>query len=116
LPFARALNVGGRIIERSGVIIDELKNLGLDTEKLEEIRSKAESHLTEIETRLEDGDLEGAIEALQELKDDILELCNAYLDLVFPEGVPDELKDALGTLGQRLEEIAKKMAESLQAL
>jgi hypothetical protein len=110
------LNVGGRVIERSGVIIDELKNLGLDTEKLEEIHGEAESHLAEIEARLEDGDIEGAIEALQELKDDILELCNAYLDLVFPEGVPDEPKDAIGALGQRLEEIAEKMAENLQTL
>lgn len=110
------LNVGGRVIERSGVIIDELKNLGLDTEKLEEKHSEATFHLTEIEKKLNDGDLEGAIDALQGLKDDILELCNSYLDLVFPEGVPDELKDAIGALGQRLEEIAEKMAESLQTL
>ena len=41
---------------------------------------------------------------------------NAYLDLVFPEGVPDELKDAIGALGQRLEGITEKMAESLQTL
>ena len=110
------LNVGGRVIERSGVIIEELKNLGLDTDELEDIHGEAESHLAEIEAKLEDGDLEGAIEALQELKDDILELCDTYLDLVFPEGVPDELKDAMGALGERLEEIAEKIAESLQTL
>ena len=110
------MNVGDRVIERSGVIIDELKILGLDTEELEEIHGEAESHLAEIETKLEDGDLDGAADSLQELKDDILELCNAYLDLVFPEGVPDEIKDAMGKLGERLEEIAEHMAESLNTL
>jgi hypothetical protein len=110
------MNVGDRVIERSGVIIDELKSLGLDTEELEEIHGEAESRLAEIETKLEDWDLDGAADSLQELKDDILELCNAYLDLVFPEGVPDEIKDAMAKLAERLEEIAEHMAESLNNL
>ena len=110
------MNVGQRVVERCDVIIDELESLGLDTEGLEAIHGEAEHHLAEIQTRLEGGDIEGAVDALRELKDDMLELCNAYLDLVFPEGVPDELEEAMGALAERLEEIAENMAESLETI
>jgi hypothetical protein len=110
------VNVGDRVVERTGVIIGELKSLGLDTESLETIHEEAELHLAEAESNLEDGDLVGTAEALAQLVEDLVELRDAYIDLVFPDGFPDDIKDAMDNLGQKLEDIADKLEESLDDL
>ena len=103
-------------MERTGVIIDELNNLELDTENLETIHSKAELHLAEAESMFEEGDMVGTAEALSHLVDDLIELRDAYIDLVFPDGFPDEIEDAMDNLGKKLEEIAEKLEKSLDNL
>ena len=120
IPLSRALrhwvNVCSRVVDRSGLIIEELKNLGLDTESLEAIYGEAESNLALVETSLESGDFATAITALQEFTENLIELCDAYVDLVFPEGVPDAFKEALTTMVARLEGIAENLEENLQIL
>jgi len=110
------VNIGGRVIERTSVIIDELKSLGLETENLEKIHNEAESHQAEAETKLNEADYDGTVKALRNLKDSLIELRNAYVDLVFPEGFPHELEDAMDTMGEKLGKIAVNMEESLETL
>lgn len=110
------VNIGGRVVERTGVIIDELKSLGLETENLETIHNEAESNQGEAEAKLEEADFDGTAKALSNLVDSLIELRNAYVDLVFPEGFPDELEDAMDTLGEKLGKIAVNMGESLETL
>jgi len=110
------VNVGKRVVERTGIIIDELERLGLDTEELEAIHGEAESHLDEAITKFEEDDFEGTAEALRKLKDDLIELRDAYIELVFPEGYPDELDDAMDTLGGKLEEVSENMNTGLENL
>jgi len=110
------VNVGERVLDRTDAIIDELGRLGLDTGELEDIHGEAEGRLALAVEKLEEEDYEAAAEALRGLKDSLLELREAYLDLVFPEGYPDELDDAMETLGERLEEMADNLEESLETL
>jgi hypothetical protein len=110
------VNVGERILDRTGTIIAELGRLGLDTGELEEIHGEAEGHLALAVEKLEEEDYEAAADALHDLKDSLVELRDAYLDLVFPEGFPGELEDALDTLGEKLEDLADNMQESLETL
>jgi hypothetical protein len=110
------VNVGERVLDRTDTIIDELGRLGLDTGELEDIHGEAEDHLALAVEKLDEEDYEAAVEALRDLKDSLLELRDAYLDLVFPEGYPDELEDAMETMGEKLEEMADKMEESLETI
>lgn len=120
IPSKRILqhwvNIGERVLGRTSIIIKELDSLGLDTEELETIHGEAESHLEDAITKLDADDFEGTAEALKELKDDLLKLRDAYIDLVFPEGFPTGLEDAMDTLGEKLEGITEKMKESLENL
>lgn len=109
-------NVGERIVDRTGVIIDELKRLEMDTGELERIHGEAETHLAEAKAKLEDGDIVGSAGALMELKEDLLGLRDAYVDLVFPEGVPEAIQEAMDALGEKLRETAEDMEESLENL
>jgi len=110
------VNFGERVLDRTDTIIDELGRLGLDTGDLEAIHGEAEGHLALAVDKLDEEDYEAAADALRDLKDSLLELKDAYLDLVFPEGYPDELEDAMETLGERLEEMADNLEESLETL
>ena len=120
VPAERVLqhwvNVGERVLDRTDTIIDELGRLGLDTGELEAIHGEAERHLALAVEKLEEEDYEAAADALRGLKDSLMELRDAYLDLVFPEGLPAELEDAMETLGERLEEMADNMQESLETI
>jgi hypothetical protein len=120
VPVKRILqhwvNVGERILDRTDTIIDELGRLGLDTGELEEIHGEAEDHLALAVEKLDEEDYEAAADALHDLKDSLMELREAYLDLVFPEGFPEELEDAMGTMAEKLEDLADNMQESLETL
>ena len=110
------VNVCDRVTERCGVIIGDLKTVGLDVTALESIHDDAESHLSDAETKLDEGDIIGAISSLELLKGDLLALCEAYGDLVFPDGVPEEFTTAMNSLKDRLEDLAGKMADSLDTV
>ncbi len=114
--LTRLVNVGERVVERTDVIIGELKSLELDISELEEINAKAEVHLADAKAKLEEGDYEGTADALRSLKDDMLELRDAYVDLVFPEGMPESIGAAFEALGEKLAETAGKMEEILDTL
>jgi hypothetical protein len=110
------INVGERVLDRTDTIIDELGRLGLDTGELEEIHGEAESHHALAVEKLEEQDFEAAADALHDLMESLVELRDAYVDLVFPEGFPGELEDALDTLGEKLGDVADNMQESLETL
>jgi len=110
------VNVGERVLDRTDTIIDELGRLRLDTGDLEEIHGEAKGHLALAVEKLEEEDYEAAADALHDLKNSLMELRDAYLDLVFPEGLPAEFEDAMETLGEKLEEMADNMQESLETL
>jgi len=110
------VNVGERVLDRTGTIIDELGRLGLDTRDLEETHGEAEEHLALAVEKLEGEDYEAAADVLRSLKDSLMDLRDAYMDLVFPEGLPAELDDAMETLGERLGDVADNMQESLETL
>lgn len=114
--LTRLVNVGERVVERTDVIIGELKSLELDTATLEEIHAKAETHLADAKAKLEEGDYEGAVDALRFFKEDMLDLRDAYVDLVFPDGMPESIEAAFDVLGEKLAEIAGKMEESLDTI
>ena len=110
------VNIGEKVLERTGIIIDELKSLDIDTDELEEIHGEAENHQAEAAMKLDEGDIQGTLDALQELINDLIELKEAYLNLVFPEGVPEEIEDVMDVIGEKLEEAAKNMEESIETL
>ena len=110
------INVGERVLDRTDTIIDELDHLGLNTGELEEIHGEAEGHLALAVEKLEEEDYEAAADALHDLKDSLMELRDAYLDLVFPEGFPDELEDAMDTMAEKLEDLVDNMQESFETL
>jgi len=120
VPPSRVLghwvNIGEKVVERTGVIINELKRLEMDTGELEEIHGEAEIHVAEAKAKLEDGEIVGAVGALMEFKEDLIELRDAYVDLVFPEGVPEALQEAMDALWEKLQETAQDMEESLETL
>lgn len=76
------VNLGDRVVERTEIIISELKTLGIDVAELEEIYKRAEIDLKEARDKFTAGDFEGAIESLKKLKADFIELREAYKELV----------------------------------
>jgi hypothetical protein len=110
------INVGERVLDRTDTIIDELDRLGLDTGELKEIHGEAETRLALAVEKLEEEDFEAAADALHDLRDSLVELRDAYVDLVFPEGFPGELEDAMDTLGEKLGDVADNMQESLETI
>ena len=110
------VNVGNRVVDRTGTIIDELKTVGLDVSTLEAIHSEAESHASLAEEKYGEGDLVGAVNALTDLQGDIEDLIDAYTGLVFPEGIPAEVETAMSNLANKLQEIATKLSDALESL
>jgi hypothetical protein len=103
-------------VERTGVIIGELEELGLDIGSLETIHGDMEVHLADAVSGLESEDYVGAVEALTQLVEDLENLKEAYINLVFPDGFPDEMKDAMDKIGEKFGEIAERLEESLEGM
>ena len=76
------IRVGERVVERTETIISELETLGLDVSELKEIHLKAEADLKEAQDAFDAGNIEGAIDALHDLKADLIDLRDAYDELI----------------------------------
>jgi hypothetical protein len=104
-----AIHLADRAIERSGMIIDDLARLGFDVATLERWTDAAAEDLADAESAFEAGDMEGARDALEEVRDDFAALRDAYHDLVngedlsrgteaTVEGLVTQLDTAIDTL------------------
>jgi tetratricopeptide (TPR) repeat protein len=106
------INVGDRILERTSMIISELEALGMDVSELKEIHSKAEDDWNTAKEKYDEGDIDGAIEALKQLKDDLKELKQAYLDLL-SEDLPEDVAEIIELTAEAVEETVESMEESI---
>jgi len=86
------IRVGERAVDRTGTIITELGRLGIDITELEDIHSQADANLALAKDKFNDGDIDGAIDALHDLKSDFIELRDAYDDLIFGGALSSDMK------------------------
>jgi len=107
------INVCSRAVYRTDTIIDELETLGFDVTELREIHGKAEAHLEEAEDEFNAGDLDGALEALKDVKQDFIELREAYDDLIFGGELPADMEAKVESVSNALDDIVDEMDESL---
>jgi uncharacterized protein YpuA (DUF1002 family) len=103
------IHVGERVVDRTATIISELDRLGIDVTELREIHAQAETDLEKAKEAFDASDLEGAIDALKDLKTDLIELRDAYEELVFGGALSEDLKATVestsAVLGDTIEEM-----------
>ncbi|MCD4739946.1 hypothetical protein K8R43_01990 [archaeon] len=109
------VGVGDRVIERTETIISELDSLGLDVTELESIHAEAEGYWNEAKTAYDEGDFEAAKEALENLRDTLRKLRDAYHDLVFGGELPEEIEPKVEAIVDSLDETTADMEETLPA-
>ena len=103
------INVGERIVDRTATIISELDRLGIDDTELREILAQAETDLDKAKGAFNAGDLEGAIDALKDLKTDLLELRETYEELVFGGELSGDLKATVASTSAVLRDTIEEM-------
>ncbi len=96
------IRVGERAVDRTGTIISELKRLGIDITGLETIHSQAEADLALAKERFNEGDIDGAIDALHDLKTDFIELRDAYDELIFGGALSSDMKTTVEYVSEAL--------------
>lgn len=99
--------VGERVVERTGVIISDLDELGIDVSELEEIHGEADELLEEAKDAFDSNQTEEAIDTLKEFRDKLEELKEAYSDLVF--GDMPEVEALVEANEEALEEVVSEM-------
>lgn len=103
------INVGERIVDRTATIISELDRLGIDVTELREIHAQAEADLEKAKEAFDAGDLEGAIDALKDLKTDLIELREAYEELVFGGELSGDIKATVASTSAVLSDTIEEM-------
>ncbi len=86
------IHVGERAVDRTATIISELETLRIDVTILQEIHSQAKVDLDRTKEAFKANDIQGAIDALHELKADFVDLKNAFYDLVNDRKVTGDSK------------------------
>jgi hypothetical protein len=107
------INVGERIVERTATIISELETLGIEVTELKKIHLQAEADLKKAQEAFDAGNLEGAIEALKNLKTDFIELRDAYHKLVFSGVLSGDIKATVEATSAALDDTLKDMEASI---
>ena len=107
------INVGDRMVERTDTIISELETLGIDVTELQEIHSKAEADLEKAQEEFNKGNLAGAIDALKDLKTDLIELRDAYEELIFGGSLPEDIEAKVEAMVDTLDDTIEDMEESI---
>jgi len=107
------IRVGERVLDRTSTIISELEKLGIDTTELVEIHSYAETNLTLAQNKYESGDINGSIDSLHDLKQNFIDLKDAYLDLVFGGELSDTLESAVELTSEALEDTIEQMEKTI---
>jgi len=101
------LAVCDRALERIDTVISELKDLGLGVTALEEAHSKAETDLEEAKEAFDSGNLLKALGALSDLKSDLIELKEAYEELI---------KDLSGHMKEKVESLIEALRDALEGM
>ncbi len=109
------IDVGEKALERIDTIITELEILDIDVTELRNIHSKADDDLEKANNEFDEPrDLEGAIEALRDLKTDLIELRKAYEELVFGGVLSGNMKVKIETTIDDLSDFVEDMEENMQ--
>lgn len=107
------LKTGARMVERTGTIIDELETLGIDVAELREIHDRAQADLDEAQAAFDAGNLVGAVAALRELKTVMIELRDAYEELIFGGALPDNAEAKVTAAVNALDSTVGKMSKDV---
>jgi len=86
------IRVGERAVNRTATIISEIEILGINVTSLQQIHSQAEVDLTKAKDAFNVNDMQGAIDALHELKADFIDLKDAFYRLVIDGEVTGDAK------------------------
>ena len=106
-------HVGDRVVERTNTIISELETLGIDTTTLRGIHSQAEVDLEKARNEFDAGNFEEAINALKDLKTDLIELRDAYEVLVSGDVLPKNMENKIEATINALDNTVGKMENSI---
>ncbi len=107
------INVGDRIVDRTDTIISELDALGIDVTELREIHIKMGADLETAQEEFEALNFKEAIEALEEFKTHLIELRDAYEELIFGDTLPEEMEAKLEATIDVLDDSIKNMDNSI---
>ena len=107
------INVGDRMVERTDTIISELETLGIDVTELQKIHSKAEEDLERAQDEFDAGNLIGAIDALKDLKTDLIELRDAYEGLISEGALPEDMEAKVEAMIDTLDDTVEDMEDSI---
>jgi hypothetical protein len=107
------ITVGERVVERTATIISGLDRLEIDVTELQDIHSQAENDLEKAKEAFDAGDLEAAIDALKDLKTDLIELRDAYEELVFGGELSGDLKATVESTSAVLSDAIEEMEASM---
>ncbi len=107
------ITVGERAVDRTYTIISELDTLGIDVKELKEIHSKAETDLKKAQDAFDAGNLGEAVEALEDLKTDLIELREAYDELISGGELPEDMESKVKSTTDALDDIIEEMDNSL---
>ncbi len=112
------IDVCERVVERTDTLISELDSLGIDVTELESIQSKVEADLKEAQDAFNAGDLEAAVDALEDLETDLIELKDAYSEPLFGETLTEyveaEIEAAMeDAITAAMEDAMKAMIDEL---
>ena len=107
------INVGDRAVERTATIISELELLGVDVMELKAIQSKTETDVKRARDEFDAGNIKGATDALKDLKTDLIELRDAYDELLFEGMLPEEAESAVEKMSDMLDNTASNMEKSI---
>ncbi|MFH1751369.1 MAG: hypothetical protein ABH821_00290 [archaeon] len=108
------ITVGTKVLERTSMIIEDLKLIGINVSELEAIQVKAEDNLEKARTEFDNGNYEESVEFLELLRENLEELHDAYMELIFGETVTEEnLEQDLQATANSLEKTLEDMDESI---
>jgi len=104
------IDVGDRALHRTSTVITELESMGFNVTELKTIQADAESDWQDAKDAYEADDINAAIDALKRLKNDLLDMKEAYLRLIASGKLPDSYETALQATSDALAEAANGMA------
>jgi len=110
------IRVGERVLERTETIISELEMIGMDVSELKEIHQKAGDELSDAQSKFDEGDIDGAKESLENLRQYFDELRNTYIELLSGESeveISDELVAKIENTESALKETVEEMEGEL---
>lgn len=107
------IRVGERVVDRSSIIITELDKLEIDTIQLKQIHSYAQTNLSLAQEKYESGDINGSVDALHDLKANLIDLKDAYIELIFGGELSGTIETAVELTSDALESTIEEMDKTI---